>query len=142
MVIAGVYYVICFAVLTRLILTTSPLRTLALGLVGMVMFVNALWNVFFFRTGNFRHAFLVGLAYSAAALVLLLVLWRVDLVAASCFSPYVIYLFYANVWDYRVWQLNRPVPLTNNFCNAKPSEPTGLEPATSAVTGRRSNQLS
>lgn len=106
-VIGGVYYVICFAVLTRLILATSPLRTIAFLLLGIVMLVNALWNVFFFRTGNLRHAFLVGLVYSATALVLLLALWRVDAVAASCFSPYFIYLFYANVWGYRVWQLNR-----------------------------------
>jgi tryptophan-rich sensory protein len=110
MVIGGVYYVICFTVLIRLMLTTSPLRTLTFALLGMVMVVNALWNVFFFRTGDLRHAFLVGLLYSAAALVLLVTLWQVDDVAASCFSPYVIYLFYANVWSYRVWKLNPQSP--------------------------------
>ena len=114
MVIGGVYYLICFAVLTRLMLTTSPLRTVPFLLLGRVMLINALWNVFFFRTRNLRHAFLVGLAYSAAALALLLTLWRVDVAAASCFSPYVIYLFYANAWGYRVWQLNRQSPNVAN----------------------------
>ena len=76
------------------------------------MFVNALWNLFFFRTRSLRHAFLIGVGYSAAALGLLLTLWRVDNVAASCFAPYVVYLFYANVWGYRIWRLNRyPPPL-------------------------------
>lgn len=91
-------------------LATSPQRIVAFLLLGMVMLVNALWNVFFFRTGNLWHAFLVGLIYRAAALLLLVALWQVDVVAVSYFSPYVIYLLYANLWGCRAWQLNRRSP--------------------------------
>jgi tryptophan-rich sensory protein len=109
-VIGGLYYAICFAVLVRLLLASTALRVLAITLFGIVMATNALWNLFFFRTRNLWHAFLVGLAYSVVALVLLFVLSRVDVAAAWCFAPYVIYLFYANVWSYGVWKLNRQSP--------------------------------
>ena len=42
----------------------------------------------------------------------------------------------------RICQLTSGFGLANSFCNTETSESTGLEPATSAVTGRRSNQLS
>jgi tryptophan-rich sensory protein len=62
MVIGGLYYVICFSVLYRLfLLSPSPARTVALALLGAIMFINALWNYFFFRTGNLFHAYLLGL---------------------------------------------------------------------------------
>ena len=53
MVIGGLYYVICFSVLYRLfLLPSSPGRTAAFALIGAFMFINALWNYFFFRTRN------------------------------------------------------------------------------------------
>ena len=79
----------------------------AFALLGAVMFVNALWNYFFFRTGNLFHAYLLGLFYNAIALSLfLLLLLQVDRTAAWSLSPYILYLFYANIWGYRVWKLN------------------------------------
>jgi tryptophan-rich sensory protein len=109
--IGGAYYGACFLVLYRLcsLSATVPLRNLCLALLAGVMLVNALWNLFFFRTRNLVHAFLVGLPYSALAVTLFVVLLRVDRTAAWGFSPYVPYLLvYANLWGYRVWQLNRP----------------------------------
>jgi tryptophan-rich sensory protein len=71
------------------------------------MFINALWNYFFFRTRNLFHAYLLGFPYSTIALSLfLLLLLRVDRIAAWCFLPYILYLFYAGVFGYRVWKLN------------------------------------
>lgn len=108
-IIGGLYYVICFAVLYRLFsLPPSFSRNVALGLIGAIMFINALWNYFFFRTRNLFHAFLLGLPYSLIALALLVILQRIDAPAALWFSPYLFYLFYANVWGYRTWQLNPP----------------------------------
>ena len=108
-VIGGLYYVMCFAVLFRLLrLPASAARTVAFVLIGAFMFTNALWNYFFFRTGNLFHAYLLGLVYSALALALFLLLFlgfERD-AAAWYFMPYVIYLCYANIWSYRVWQLN------------------------------------
>ncbi len=107
-VIGGLYYLICFAVLYRLfLLSPAPVRTAAFALLGVLMFVNALWNCFFFRTGNLFHAYLLGLFYNAIALSLfLLLMLQVDRTAAWCLFPYILYLFYANIWGYRVWKLN------------------------------------
>jgi tryptophan-rich sensory protein len=108
MVIGVFYYVICFAILCRLfLLPSAPARNAAFVLLGLVMFLNALWNYFFFRSRNLFHAYLLGLPYSAIALTLLLLLGlKVDHMAACYFLPYVIYLFYGNLWGYGVWKLN------------------------------------
>ena len=110
MVIGALYYVICFSVLYRLfLLPSSPGRTAAFAMIGAIMFVNALWDYFFFRTRNLFHAYLLGLPYGALAISLfLLLLLRLDRIAAWCLFPYLLYLFYANVWSYRTWKLNRP----------------------------------
>lgn len=110
MVIGALYYTICFAVLYRLLLLpASTGRMVALALIATFMFVNALWNYFFFRSRNLRHAFFLGLAYSAVAISLfLLLLLRLDRTAAWIFLPYLLYLFYAALWGYRAWKLNPP----------------------------------
>jgi tryptophan-rich sensory protein len=108
MIIGGFYYLVCFAVLYRLfLLPPAPARTAAFALLGTMMFINALWNYFFFRMRNLFHAYLLGVPYNAIAFSLfLLLLLRLDRVTAWCFLPYIIYLFYANIWGYRIWKLN------------------------------------
>jgi tryptophan-rich sensory protein len=110
MIIGGAYYAICFVVAYRVLLApASRLRSVALTLLVLVMFINALWNYFFFRSRNLSHAFLLGLPYSGCAVALfLLLLLRIDRTAAACLAPYLIYLLYANIWGYRVWKLNEP----------------------------------
>jgi benzodiazapine receptor len=105
------YYTICFAVSYRLLSSPKPtaLTYASLALLGGLMFVNAFWNYFFFRTRNLYHAFLVSVSYSLFAMLFFLVLLRTDLVAAGCLSPYVAYLLFGNIWGYRVWKLNPPL---------------------------------
>lgn len=107
-VIGVVYYVICFVVLYRLLSMpeTVPSRSSALVLLGSLMFTNALWNYFFFRTRNLFHAFVIGLPYSLIAAVLFVLLLQIDRVTAFWLSPYLLYLFYAATFGYRVWKLN------------------------------------
>ena len=106
--IGAVYYVICFVVLYRLLSMpeTVPSRSSALVLLGSLMFTNALWNYFFFRTRNLFHAFVIGLPYSLIAAVLFVLLLQIDRVAAFWLLPYLFYLFYAATFGYRVWKLN------------------------------------
>lgn len=106
--IGAFYYVICFVVLYRLFSTSEifPLRRWALVLMFAMMFINALWNYFFFRTRNLFHAYLIGLPYGLIALVLFIVLLRLDRVAAFFLFPYLLYLFYAHAFGYRVWKFN------------------------------------
>ena len=74
-----------------------------------MMAINAAWNVVFFRTADFQLAFLTVIPYDLVAIALLITLIRVDQVAAWTFAPYMVYLAYANVWGYGVWQANRSV---------------------------------
>jgi tryptophan-rich sensory protein len=109
--IGGLYYVICFVILYRLFsLPPGTARNVGLVLLGTLMFINALWNYFFFRSRNLFHAYLLGLPYGLVALALFVLLLRLDCVAAWCLFPYILYLFYANIWGYRVWKLNLPRP--------------------------------
>ena len=108
LVVGGIYYVVCFAVLYRLLrLPPSPLRTTALVMTSSLMAANAAFNFVFFRRRDLRASFLSYLPYSALALALFVVLLRADSVAAAVFGPYLVYFVYATAWGYRMWQLNR-----------------------------------
>jgi tryptophan-rich sensory protein len=110
------YYVMCFAVIYRLLSLSDagPLRPWALLPLGSIMLINALWNYLFFRTRNLFHAFVIGLPYTLIALPLFPLLLRLDRVAASCVLPYLFYLIYANVLGYRLWKLNPPAAPSKN----------------------------
>ncbi len=108
-IIGGLYYAICFALLYRLFRLPGAFeRNTAFALLGAFMFINALWNYFFFRSRNLFHAFLLGLPYNAIAISLFLLLLRVDRPGAWWLLPYLIYLLYANIWSYRLWRMNPP----------------------------------
>ena len=107
-VIGAFYYLICFVVLYHLFSLPSAahLRDWALALMGSIMFINALWNYFFFRTRNLFHAYLIGFPYAMLAVALFVVLLDLDRLAAWFLLPYLLYLFYAGAFGYRVWKLN------------------------------------
>jgi tryptophan-rich sensory protein len=106
-IIGGLYYVICFAVWTRLLLLPgSADRNTAFVLLGAIMLINALWNYFFFRARNLQHAFLIGLPYGVLVVALFILLLGLDRIAAWCLFPYLVYLFYGCFWGYRIWKLN------------------------------------
>lgn len=108
-VVIGVfYYLICFVLLYRVLSISAgtPERRWALALLFAMMFMNALWNYFFFRSRNLFHAYLLGLPYSLIAIALFLLLLQLDRVAAVCLLPYLFYLLYACAFGYRVWKLN------------------------------------
>lgn len=107
-VIGAGYYAIVFTVLYRLLSLPDAAprdRTAALGLVFVLMSINALWSLAFFGGKPFAAVLLLA-PYDLAALSLLVLLARLDRLAASTFSLYVLYLAYATLWAYRVWQAN------------------------------------
>jgi len=64
-------------------------------------------ELFLLPHAHLFHAYLLGVPYNAIAFsIFLLLLLRLDRVTAWCFLPYIIYLFYANIWGYRIWKLN------------------------------------
>ena len=110
-VVAVFYYLICFVVLYRLFGLSPSLRsrTFALALVCGIMFINALWNYFFFRKRDLLQAFLIGLPYAFLVLILFLLLLRLDRAAAWSLLPYICYLPYAAAFGYQLWRLNPPL---------------------------------
>ena len=101
------YYVMTFWLFTRLFQPpVTAARVVALCLLAGVLFMNALWNLFFFRRRDFGPAFGLSLFYSVVALCLFLVLLFADKSSALILLPYILYLGYANCYGYWVWRLN------------------------------------
>jgi tryptophan-rich sensory protein len=108
LVVGGLYYVLCFIVLFRLLsIPANRLQTMALTVAVALMAANAAWNYIFFRRGNLYASFLFLLFYAALAVALCGLLLRVDSASAAFFGPYLLYFVYATAWGYKVWQLNR-----------------------------------
>jgi len=106
--IGGAYYVVCFMVLSSVLtLPSSASRTTALTLMLSIMLINAVWNWLFFRSRDLWRSFLVGAVYSMLAVLLWLLLWRIEVRAMRWLTLYVVYLPYANAFGYVVWRANR-----------------------------------
>jgi translocator protein len=106
-VIGVAYYAITFSILIRvLLLPAGTDKTVALVLLAAVLFLNAFWNLWFFRLRRLGIALVVSLVYSGLSLGLFFVLWFADRPTGIIYLPYVLYLAYANTFGYRVWMLN------------------------------------
>lgn len=111
-VIGLLYYAVCFFIGYRLLsggVGWSP-RGVAFALLLLLMSINVLWNVVFFRRKNLHASYFGFWPYVIVAVALLVVLWYTDVRAAWALVPYVIYLGYATWWGYRLWQLNDQPP--------------------------------
>jgi tryptophan-rich sensory protein len=108
-IIGGIYYLIFFFVIYRLLRTNSysTFRYAALILVSFMMIVNALTNYIIFRTHNLRLSFIIGALFPLMDTALFICLTQVDRVAAWSLVPYLLYRIYAVWWGYALWKLNR-----------------------------------
>ncbi|HZI63372.1 MAG TPA: tryptophan-rich sensory protein [Thermoanaerobaculia bacterium] len=106
--IGALYYVACFIVLYRLFVLES--RTLlwgvAMSLALLMLVINAVWNLLFFRLKSLRASVLALVPYSLVVLGLALSLIPLDPLAAWVLVPYIVYLVYANTWVYSLWRAN------------------------------------
>ena len=107
--IGAVYYVICFALLYRLLATDSATAAhrAAVAVLLALMAMNAGWGWLFFRRKDLRGSFLAFFPYTLLALALGILLLRLDWIAALLLLPYLLYLGYALWWSHRLWALNR-----------------------------------
>lgn len=108
-VIIGVfYYLICFAILFRVLRYSDnfAIRYTAFAFLLIVMAVNAFWNYVFFRLKNLSASLALGIFYSLAAVALFVCLYQFDFLAAYVLVPYLLYLIYAFYWSYGLWKLN------------------------------------
>ena len=79
---------------------------MALASLGLLLFVNALWNYFFFRRRDLRASLLLNVPYVAIAIVLATALVSRKDGSIWIFVPYLVYLAYAIYYGYAVWTLN------------------------------------
>jgi benzodiazapine receptor len=108
--IGALYYVVCFVVLRHLLASISftlPL-IIAIALVVMILLINALWNVLFFRRRDLRASLVAFIPYVVLVAALVALLIRLYPLGAVLFGCYCIYLFYATWWSHRLWRLNTP----------------------------------
>ena len=107
-VIGGIYYLIFFLVIYRLLRANrdSTLWYVALTLVSFMMIVNALTNYFIFRAQNLRLSFIVGALFPLMDGALFICLTQLDDPAAWALVPYLLYRIYAVWWGYGVMKLN------------------------------------
>ena len=103
------YYAICFVLLRRLLTRPSftPTIVAAITLLLLILLVNALWNVFFFRWRNLRASFVIFIPYALLVISLGVCLFRTDRFRAALLLGYGLYLVYATCWAYRLWLLNK-----------------------------------
>jgi tryptophan-rich sensory protein len=107
-VIGAAYYVICFAILNRLLAAGLPTsrHQLAFVLLLVLMVLNAGWGWLFFRRKDLRASYLAFFVYDLVALVLTGVLAGIDPLSALLLFLYFLYQLYAIWWAHRLWKLN------------------------------------
>ena len=107
-IIGGLYYVIfCFVLFRLLRLPGTPLRTVAVALIAVMLIANALTNYLIFRSQNLYLSFLVGCFFPVLDCALFLCVVQLDSVAAWSLIPYLIYRLYGVWWGYALWKANR-----------------------------------
>ena len=108
-IIGGVYYVIFWFVLYRLLLleNRSTLWIAAFTLIIFMMIVNALTNYVIFRARNIALSFLITCIFPFMDVALFVCLLRLDKPAAWSLLPYLLYRIYSVWWGYGLWKLNR-----------------------------------
>jgi tryptophan-rich sensory protein len=109
-IIGGIYYLIFFFVIYRLLRTNNDatLWYVALTLVSFMMIVNALTNYVIFRAHDLRLSFLIGALFPVMDIALFICLTQLDKLAAWSLVPYLLYRIYAVWWGYGVMKLNDP----------------------------------
>ena len=108
-IIGGVYYVIFWFVLYRLLLIEirTTLWTSAFTLILFMMVLNALTNYVIFRARNIGLSFFVTCIFPVMDIALFVCLLKLDKPAAWALIPYLIYRVYSVWWGYGLWRLNQ-----------------------------------
>jgi tryptophan-rich sensory protein len=106
--IGAAYYFIFGFVVYRLLshVPASGLTRATLALIGAMMLGNALSNLVIFRARNLRLSGMIGDAYALLDILLVLVVTRIDSLAAWALAPYLAYRVYAVWWGHMLAELN------------------------------------
>lgn len=78
----------------------------ALWLYGVQLVLNTLWSVIFFGLRNTGIAFVEILVLLVAILATAVLFWRVRPLAGGLMIPYLLWVSFAAILNFRIWQLN------------------------------------
>ena len=107
-IIGAVYYAIFGFVVFRLLSTTPPsaLAGASMTLIVVMMMGNALANLAIFRARNLHLSYVIGWIFAGLDMLLVSLVVRIDLVAATTLLPYLVYRVYAVWWGHALVKLN------------------------------------
>jgi len=108
MIIGGVYYIIFWFILYRLLLVEnrSFLWIATFILILFMMIVNAFTNYAIFRLRNITLSFVITCIFPFMDVALFVCLLRLDRLAGCLLIPYLVYRVYSLWWSYGLWKLN------------------------------------
>lgn len=108
-IIGGVYYLIFWFVLYRLLLISerSLLWIAAFTLILFMMIANAVTNSVIFRARNIALSFIITCIFPFMDAALFVCLIQLDQRAAWSLMPYLVYRVYSVWWAYGLWKLNQ-----------------------------------
>lgn len=81
---------------------------LALQVFGIQLFLNALWSVIFFGLQNLGLALLEIIILWLVILYLIKLFWKIDKTASYLLIPYILWVSFAAILNYSIWNLNKP----------------------------------
>ena len=84
----------------------EPGAKLALWLYGIHLVLNSLWSVIFFGLHNLSLAFFEILVLWVLILIITFRFYKIRRVAGILFIPYILWVSFASVLNFAVWQLN------------------------------------
>lgn len=73
---------------------------------GLQLGLNILWSILFFGLRNLFYAFVDIILLLAAIVATIAVFYRIDRKAALLLVPYLLWVSFASVLNYSIWQLN------------------------------------
>ena len=103
------YYLMCGAILYRLLALVAPSRkrTSAIVLLLSMMGANEGWNYLFFGRKSLRASLLGMLGFVFLVIALHRALNQIDRRSAMILRPYLVWLGYDVIWAEELWRLNR-----------------------------------
>ena len=79
---------------------------LALAVFGIQLFLNALWSILFFGLRSPFYAFIEIIILWCSIAASMLLFWRISRKAAWLLLPYLLWVSFAAVLNFFIWQLN------------------------------------
>ena len=84
----------------------NSLRRIALTLFGVQLVLNSLWSWLFFAWQQGGMAFVDIVILWVLIVAMLGIFWRISRVAAALILPYLLWVSFASVLNWSIWQLN------------------------------------